>query len=493
MGDLAGPAIGEGDEVLLPATYFLKPSVVPGVLPRMCREILTTRVMVKRALRRARDRGDRRAERILDATQRSLKLVANVTYGYTAANFSGRMPCSDLADAIVEQGRRAIEAATTHVREEGDEQYGGAHVLYGDTDSIFVAVPQASVPRAFEVGARISEAVSAAAGSPVLLELEKVYHGLLLMAKKRYSGMIFEAPDQAEPTFDDKGIETVRRDGTRATQKVVERSLRILYETRDLSALKEYLLNQVRHIQQGRVNMRDFLFAPAVKAADKYRGSGPAGAMVAAVRARLDPMAGAGHKERVPYFIGAGLAASAARDRAIHPLHALRKPGFRLDAHNYIHNQILNGVDHHMSLVGVEVKEWAHRARQAAAPVPRQVYGVASAAGGLDRFLREGQCRVCRQSLAGFAGAQGICDTCVLVRPAAGLALAMQRLDDAVRADAAVRSVCHQCLGSHMGVDVDACVALDCEFFYERHKRRDLVNAARHTLDGLEERVGSMF
>ena len=33
---------------------------------------------------------------LLDARQLSLKLIANVTFGYTAANFSGRMPCTEV-------------------------------------------------------------------------------------------------------------------------------------------------------------------------------------------------------------------------------------------------------------------------------------------------------------------------------------------------------------------------------------------------------------
>jgi DNA polymerase elongation subunit (family B) len=39
---------------------------------------------------------------MLNARQFGLKLLANVTYGYTAASFSGRMPCAELADAIVQ-------------------------------------------------------------------------------------------------------------------------------------------------------------------------------------------------------------------------------------------------------------------------------------------------------------------------------------------------------------------------------------------------------
>lgn len=42
------------------------------------------------------------------------------------------------------------------------------------------------------------------------------------MTKKRYVGFKYENPDDKEPVFDAKGIETVRRDTTPATQKMVE-------------------------------------------------------------------------------------------------------------------------------------------------------------------------------------------------------------------------------------------------------------------------------
>lgn len=40
-----------------------------------------------------------------------LKLIANVTYGYTAANFSGRMPCVEVGDSVVAKGRETLERA----------------------------------------------------------------------------------------------------------------------------------------------------------------------------------------------------------------------------------------------------------------------------------------------------------------------------------------------------------------------------------------------
>lgn len=66
---------------------FVKSSVREGVLPRMLREILDTRLMVKQSMKLHKT--DKLLQRILHSRQLGLKLMANVTYGYTAANFSG--------------------------------------------------------------------------------------------------------------------------------------------------------------------------------------------------------------------------------------------------------------------------------------------------------------------------------------------------------------------------------------------------------------------
>lgn len=62
--------------------------------------------------------------------------------------------------------------------------------------------------------------------------------------KKRYVGYMYESPGQSAPGFDAKGIETVRRDGCPAVSKLLEHSLRLLFSSRDLSLVKEYLRRQ---------------------------------------------------------------------------------------------------------------------------------------------------------------------------------------------------------------------------------------------------------
>ena len=104
---------------------YVKPEVRKGLLARMLTELLDTRVMVKQAMKGTRD--DKvlimilfngwttlkitlqALQRVLDARQLGLKFIANVTYGYTSATFSGRMPAVEIADSIVQSGRETLE------------------------------------------------------------------------------------------------------------------------------------------------------------------------------------------------------------------------------------------------------------------------------------------------------------------------------------------------------------------------------------------------
>jgi hypothetical protein len=90
----------------------------------MLKELLDTRVMVKHAMkgvksdkvsfcrlprRHCTERLSQALRRVLDARQLSLKYICNVTYGYTSATFSGRMPAVEIADSIVQSGRETLE------------------------------------------------------------------------------------------------------------------------------------------------------------------------------------------------------------------------------------------------------------------------------------------------------------------------------------------------------------------------------------------------
>ncbi|KAF4708520.1 DNA polymerase zeta catalytic subunit, partial [Perkinsus olseni] len=98
---------------------FVQPSCRVGILPRMLHEVLQTRIMVKRAMKNVKPSDSPALHRIMDARQLGLKLLANVTYGYAGASYSGRMPCSELADAIVMTARRTLQHAMSVAEDMG--------------------------------------------------------------------------------------------------------------------------------------------------------------------------------------------------------------------------------------------------------------------------------------------------------------------------------------------------------------------------------------
>ena len=123
-----------------------------------------------------------------------------------------------------------------------------AKVVYGDTDSVFVHLKGRTKAEAFEIGAQIAHEMTQKSPVDVLLKMEKVYLPCVLVSKKRYVGNAFEDPNPESsevPHFDAKGIEVVRRDQCGATVKIQEKALRLLFQTKDLSLVKEYLYKQV--------------------------------------------------------------------------------------------------------------------------------------------------------------------------------------------------------------------------------------------------------
>lgn len=56
----------------------------------MLKEILDTRIMIKQSMKLYSKDDDKVLLRILDARQLALKRLANVTYGYAGAGYSGK-------------------------------------------------------------------------------------------------------------------------------------------------------------------------------------------------------------------------------------------------------------------------------------------------------------------------------------------------------------------------------------------------------------------
>lgn len=334
-------------------TMYVGTSTRQSLLAKMLGELLDTRAMVKAAMKKT-DRKNIAERQRLHNRQLALKLLANVTYGYTSASFSGRMPCVEVADSIVQTGRQTMDKAIALIHSVGR---WNAEVVYGDTDSLFIHLPGRTKRQAFKIGAEMAKAVTAINPHPVRLKFEKVYHPCVLLAKKRYVGYKYESPQQKEPVFDAKGIETVRRDGSPVASKVLEKSLRLLFDTADLSRIKAYLQKQFDDVMNDRVSIADLCFSKEVRAPGSYRAP-PPGAVVASRRMAQDPRAALIHGERVPYVVVAGPPGMPLRDRCVAPEEVVKNQTLRLDSDYYIVKSIIPPLDRIFRLMDVDVMRW---------------------------------------------------------------------------------------------------------------------------------------
>ena len=443
---------------------FVRPEVRESTLARMLREVLAARVLTKQTIKwRPHDRAFQRRQ---NAQQQALKLLANVTYGYCGASASGRMPCVEIADAIVQYGRETLEHAMAEIER---EPAWDAEVVYGDTDSLFVHLPGRSKAEAFRLGRAMVARITAMNPAPVRLRLEKVYLPCVLVAKKRYVGYRFDTP-QARAVLDVKGLEMVRRDGFAAMQHMQEACVRLLFDTHDLSAVQRYCERQWAKLYAGDVSPVHLLLAKEVRLGTyASRGALPPGAAVAARAAQHDP-AGAPHLyERVPYLLAQGAPGTCLADRAIAPTELLRAEAPLLAADDYVRRRIMPALARIFDVVGADVRRWLDQMPR----VRARSTGLASAA-----------CSVCGARAAPAVGAtRPVCVDCQR-NPETSMYRVGAALHEAEARQRAVQALCCACAHD---TERPPCVAVSCAMLYERARTdRDVAS-----LSALQRALGA--
>jgi DNA polymerase zeta len=457
---------------------YVKPEIRKSLLAKMLGEILETRVMVKSGMKV--DQDDKILQRLLNNRQLALKLIANVTYGYTSASFSGRMPCSEIADSIVQTARETLERAIALIH---SVKRWGADVVYGDTDSLFIYLKGRTKDEAFDIGSEIAKMVTNMNPRPVKLKFEKVYFPCVLLAKKRYVGFKYESRDQKEPEFDAKGIETVRRDGTPAEQKIEEKALKILFRSADLSQVKSYFQKQCEKIMKGSVSIQDFCFAREVRLGTySEKGILPPGALISTRRMLEDARAEPQYGERVPYVVITGAPGARLIDRCVAPETLLNSDHNELDAEYYISKNLIPPLERIFNLVGANVRSWYdempkfQRIRRIDVNFQDvgQMKALATSKKTLESYMKSSSCLVCRDKL----DSEGpICATCMANRPLSLLRL-RTRLSKVEKKSQDLERVCQSCSGTAW-LDEVKCDSKDCPVFYSRVRQKAALRMER--------------
>ncbi|KYM93032.1 DNA polymerase zeta catalytic subunit [Atta colombica] len=439
---------------------FVKKEVRQGILPRMLSEILNTRLMVKESMK-LYPAENRTLQRVLHSQQLGLKLIANVTYGYTSANFSGRMPCIEIGDSVVSKGRETLERAIKLVE---TTPRWGARVVYGDTDSLFILLPGKSREEAFIIGEEIADAVTATNPPPVKLKFEKVLHPSILQTKKRYCGYMYETRDQEKPEFLAKGIETVRRDGCPAVSKILEKALKILFETKDVSLVKQYVIRQFDKIFQRRVSILDLTFAKEFRGMRGYKANACVPALELTRRLiKKDPRAVPRTSERVRYVIVAGAPNQALIHCVRTPMEVVADPSLILNSVYYITKVIIPPLNRCFNLFRIDVNAWYKEISHHS-----NFNNIAHLRGDnpkstIRQFFSSASCIICEEQTN-----KEICPDCLL-QPSRTVLVLLEKIKQLERNHQQITAICHSCIGRLGNIE---CVSLDCPVLYRMAQAR---------------------
>ncbi|MBP7146998.1 MAG: DNA polymerase II [Acidobacteria bacterium] len=263
LGHLRAPT-PDADPIVAPngAAFRRAPGILPGLLDEL---------MPKREAARAA--GDKTAAH-------AIKILMNSFYGVLGTP-ACRFHSAELSNAITSFGREILLWTKARV------EARGFAVLYGDTDSLFVATGESDAAAARAVGARLADELTAELGEHVArtwrvasrlqLVFETLYLRLLLPvlrrgaggARKRYAGLV-EEDGVSRVVF--TGLEVVRRDWTDLAKSVQKELYRRLFAEQPV---QEYLRDTVADLRAGRLNDLLVYRKALRKGVDEYTAATP--------------------------------------------------------------------------------------------------------------------------------------------------------------------------------------------------------------------------
>lgn len=308
-----------------------------GVVPTVLTHLLSERSKVKKMMKKV---DDKKKLAILNAMQLALKVCANSTYGFFGARKTGIMPCREIAMCTTKIGRdmigRTVEIA---------ESMFDATVVYGDTDSVFVLFnDDVTIEEASRRGTVISDRATAIFGGHIVLENEKSYKPLLLIAKKRYIGKMYEEQDDGTMKFiklDCKGVEVVRRDNCKFAKEVYTSVMNALIE--DMSSekacadLKRHLLE----LETNAVDNEKFVLSKLMKKV--YKNQDLPHLQVCKLMRLRNPGSEPRTGDRVPFVYVVKDIACKAFEKAEDPEYA-RRQSLPIDRLHYLESQVIKPV-----------------------------------------------------------------------------------------------------------------------------------------------------
>ena len=197
---------------------------------------------------------------LFDLQQNVLKVIMNTYYGvsgYTRFRLYDR----EIGAAVTSVGRAIIEHTRSVIEQ------AGYHVIYGDTDSCMVELPESgidgTIAKAREIEQRLNESYRDFAKKELSadthffsIKFEKIY-GRFFQAgkKKRYAGHLIWKEGKTVDEIDIVGFEIRRSDYPHITKTVQRRVMEMILHGEPFEEIRRYLGDIIRNYRSGRYSL----------------------------------------------------------------------------------------------------------------------------------------------------------------------------------------------------------------------------------------------
>jgi len=317
----------EGDVYVAPEVNHRFRSEPPGFYKQVLLELMEARKNIQKEMSKLNT--DSQLYKILDARQRSIKVITNATYGYCGWR-GARWYVSEVAEATAAWGRKTI------IETIGLAKKHGLEVVYGDTDSIFVKYDEAKIEKFLE---EVKERIG------LEIRPEVVYQRILFTeAKKRYAGLL---PDGK---IDVVGLEVARGDWCEAAKQVQEKVLEIVLREVNPKKAAEYVREYTEKLREGVLELEPFIIWKTItKSVKDYQVKAPhVEAAKKLMRAGWNLTVG----DKIGYVIVKG--EGKLYEKAVP--HLMAKPD-QLDTNYYIENQIIPAALRILEMFGIKKEQ----------------------------------------------------------------------------------------------------------------------------------------
>ena len=303
-----------------------------GFIPTLIEDIITRRMRINEIIQNEKDEGFI----MLDARQKSLKLLANSFYGYLGF-FAARWYSLECAQATTAFGRYYIKEVISKAQKEG------FNVLYSDTDSIFMTLEGKTRLDSYNFVEKINEDL------PGLMELEfdGFYPSGIFVsakagpfgAKKKYALL------SENSSLKIKGFESVRRNWSAIAKEVQETVLNTILKEHNSEKALKYVKGIIDDLRNKKIPVEKVIIHTQLqKNIEDYDSKGP---HVAVAQRLKNQGVNVGPGTMIRFVVMQG--SDIIRNRSKMPEEV---KGNDYDADYYINNQVVPAVERIFNVLG---------------------------------------------------------------------------------------------------------------------------------------------